>query len=612
MACLLLLGNIQTACARCRTMTSQPVVSGALHAASNDSLNSEGSQPRIRGHIDTCESGRLSGWMHDESNPTSRLEVQVYSQHEIVGCGVADQYREDLEQAGIGDSCCAYSVPLYGNLYNGLGHELAVVETVTGECIGSISCKDPVFASTWVELIHTEVLRGHIELAHNEQQDDYIVELLVDGAVFSESQTIRQHSAGRRSVDFKLPSILYDDEYHFFNIQIKGLTTSSEPDYLKLASVTTHWEHIKDSFASANISALSKSSAYRYRALQSHLRSIEKDNHSLSLLASVQLAHDVLARGIERRKTYPKLTLPAVTDPDITIVIPVHNEFEYTYNCIASLILAYNKKSFEVVLVDDKSTDQTTEVCRYIDNLHVVVNEKNLGFLRTAEAGANVGTGQYIVFLNNDTEVVDGWLDSLFAPFEEFDSVGMTGAKLIYPNGQLQEAGGAVALNGQPWNVGNRKNPEDPAYNYLRQADYLSGAAMMVDRTVWKQVGGFSKEFIPAYYEDTDLAFKIRDAGYKTLFTPSAIVVHYEGMSNGRDLDVGYKKFQNVNAPRFRSKWRHVYRFHGEYGINSSLGLDRDKDFQSVDGGSHYSKTRPGCRELCCCAGDAFVAGARL
>jgi glycosyltransferase involved in cell wall biosynthesis len=103
---------------------------------------------------------------------------------------------------------------------------------------------------------------------------------------------------------------------------------------------------------------------------------------------------------------------------------------------------------------------------------------------------------------------------------------------------------------------------------------------MMVKRSVWETVGGFSKEFIPAYYEDTDLAFKIRQAGFKTLYVPSSVIVNYEGMSNGRDLDSGYKRYQTVNAPLFRQKWRHAYRQHGVYGKNIENEFDRDKDFR--------------------------------
>src|SRR3546814_15180033 len=98
----------------------------------------------------------------------------------------------------------------------------------------------------------------------------------------------------------------------------------------------------------------------------------------------------------------------------------------------------------------------------------------------------------------------------------------MVGAKLIYPKGRLQEAGGIVWNTGDPWNYGRNANPHDPRFNYARQTDYLSGACVMLPLELWRGIGGFSKEYIPAYFEDTDLAFQVRARGYKTVYAPFA------------------------------------------------------------------------------------------
>ena len=96
-----------------------------------------------------------------------------------------------------------------------------------------------------------------------------------------------------------------------------------------------------------------------------------------------------------------------------------------------------------------------------------------------------------------------------------------------------------LSESGTPWNVGHGKDRDDPEYNYVREADYLTGAALMVSREAWQVAGGFSEQYAPAYYEDTDLAFKLRAAGYRTLYCPQSTVIHYEGRSNGTDTGSG-------------------------------------------------------------------------
>ena len=167
--------------------------------------------------------------------------------------------------------------------------------------------------------------------------------------------------------------------------------------------------------------------------------------------------------------------------------------------------------------------------------------DTSLGFVRGCNKGADRARGEYVVFLNNDTEPAFKWLDELVESFALFDRVGLAGSKLLYPDGRLQEAGGIVWKNGNPWNYGRLANPFDPRFSYTRQADYLSGAAVLIPTKLWKAVGGFSDEFAPAYFEDTDLAFKVREAGYKTLLVATSIVYHFEGVTSGTDVSSGAK-----------------------------------------------------------------------
>src|SRR6185436_15497475 len=153
--------------------------------------------------------------------------------------------------------------------------------------------------------------------------------------------------------------------------------------------------------------------------------------------------------------------------------------------------------------------------------------------------------------------------------FEEFDGVGVVGAKLLYPDGRLQEAGGIVWGGGEAWNYGRNGNALEPRFNYVRQTDYLSGACLMLPKKVWSALGGFDERYAPAYYEDTDLAFRARESGFKTVYTPFSEVFHFEGQSNGTSVESGIKRFQAVNESKFRASWAHAYRAGARLGRES-------------------------------------------
>ena len=163
-------------------------------------------------------------------------------------------------------------------------------------------------------------------------------------------------------------------------------------------------------------------------------------------------------------------------------------------------------------------------------------------------------TGAHLVLLNNDTEPQPGWLEALLAIGERPDT-GAVGAKLVYPDGRLQEAGGIVFADASGWNYGRGGDPDDPRYAFVREVDYCSGACLLVPRAVWDAVGGFDERYAPAYYEDTDLCFAVRERGLKVVYQPAAVIVHHEGATAGTDTASGFKRHQVVNRERFREKW---------------------------------------------------------
>lgn len=266
----------------------------------------------------------------------------------------------------------------------------------------------------------------------------------------------------------------------------------------------------------------------------------------------------VLLAAVADDAAVEMLTVPTFEKPVVSVIIPVYNQFGYTYNCIKSIVLNSGDVPYEILIADDCSTDRVHELEKYVTGITVIHNETNLRFLRNCNHAAEQARGDYILFLNNDTQVQPDWLAPLVALMERDPEAGMVGSKLIYPDGYLQEAGGIVWNDASAWNYGHRKDPLDCEYNYVREVDYISGAAIMIRTDLWQEIGGFDERFAPAYYEDTDLAFEVRKHGKKVLYQPLSVVVHFEGVSNGTDLSSGQKAYQVANREKFCEKWKDV------------------------------------------------------
>ena len=174
------------------------------------------------------------------------------------------------------------------------------------------------------------------------------------------------------------------------------------------------------------------------------------------------------------------LTFPEVSEPLVSIIIPVHNKWDYTYSCLYSILENSKDIPYEVIVADDVSTDETKDIGKYISGIRVIRNEMNLRFLKNCNNAAKQARGKYVLFLNNDTNVQKEWLKSLVELMEKDETIGMVGSKLVFPDGRLQEAGGIVWSDGSAMNYGRLDDPDKPEYNYVKEADYVSGACMMI------------------------------------------------------------------------------------------------------------------------------------
>ncbi len=279
--------------------------------------------------------------------------------------------------------------------------------------------------------------------------------------------------------------------------------------------------------------------------------------------------------GVTPRKV-TRLAFSAVAVPRASIIIPAYNEFRHTHACLVSVLENTAEPAYEVIVVDDHSSDATRNIEQYVDNVRVIRNDDNLGFVEACNRGAAAARGEFLVFLNNDTCVTSGWLDALLRPLNEDADVGLVGAKLVYPDGRLQEAGGIVFSDASAWNFGRGEDAEDPAYSFAREVDYCSGACLAIRRQLFTDIGMFDARYAPAYYEDTDLAFAVRDAGKRVVYQPSAEIVHVEGATAGTDPRTGPKRFQEVNREKFRAKWSQALARQPAPGSTTADAASRD------------------------------------
>jgi len=275
--------------------------------------------------------------------------------------------------------------------------------------------------------------------------------------------------------------------------------------------------------------------------------------------------------------------------PLVSIVLPVYNEYRMTAYCLRSLLEHSADVGYEIIVADDASTDLTASIGDRIGGVRIERGESNRGFVRNCNAGAARARGRYILFLNNDTAFTEGWLSELVAAMERDERVGIVGPMLLYGNGCLQEAGGIVWNDGSGWNYGRMDDPERPRYNYRREVDYVSGACLMIRAELWSALSGFDERFAPAYYEDTDLCFAARAAGYRVVYQPHSRVYHFEGLSHGADLSAGVKRNQVGNAVKFYDKWRDTLRAeHFPNGEQLFFARDRSRDRRTVLVVDHY------------------------
>ncbi|MGE5251240.1 MAG: class I SAM-dependent methyltransferase, partial [Bacteroidota bacterium] len=249
------------------------------------------------------------------------------------------------------------------------------------------------------------------------------------------------------------------------------------------------------------------------------------------------------------------LELPLHPQPLVSIILLFYNRAEMSLQCLETLQQGAGDLPFEAVIVDNASTDNTPALLGRVRNAKILRNAENLGFGGGCNQAVGAAAGKYLLFLNNDTQLMPNCIKVLVQTLEAENNAGAVGGKLIFPDGRLQEAGSIVWRDGSCLGYGRFDEPFKPEYCYQKDMDFCSGALLLTPRDLFLSLGKFDPRYQPAYYEDVDYCMALWDKGYRVIYQPLAVAIHYEFGASGMTAAIA---LQIKNRTQFREKWQQV------------------------------------------------------
>ena len=226
-------------------------------------------------------------------------------------------------------------------------------------------------------------------------------------------------------------------------------------------------------------------------------------------------------------------SVPSTTKPDISILIPVYKAKKEVLECLHSIVSAeFKGLSYEIVIADDAPDESDIQaLLRDIPCIKYIKNETNLGFLLNVNAAVEECSGEFIILTNSDIAFNRDSITLLVEGLTESKDVAITGPKILYPDGRLQEAGCSVNAKLETKMLGHLEHPEDAKYCFDRNVDYISGACLCFKKETFLQIGKFDESLAPAYCEDLDLCLRLTQDGKKIKFISKSTVYHHLSVS---------------------------------------------------------------------------------
>jgi GT2 family glycosyltransferase len=227
------------------------------------------------------------------------------------------------------------------------------------------------------------------------------------------------------------------------------------------------------------------------------------------------------------------LNLPRFSRPRVSILLVLYNRAELTLACLRSLLPHLEAAAAEVVLVDNASRDETAKLLPRICGAKVICNRDNRGYAAGVNRAAEAAAGDYLLLLNNDTQLLGDSLNAAARFLSAHNEVAAVGGRIILLDGTLQEAGCTVWREGDVFQYGRGDCPTAPQYLFQRDVDHCSGAFLMTRRAAFEKMGGLDRAFGLGYFEDLDYCVRLWRAGWRVVYLPDVAVLHYENASSG-------------------------------------------------------------------------------
>ena len=237
--------------------------------------------------------------------------------------------------------------------------------------------------------------------------------------------------------------------------------------------------------------------------------------------------------------------------PKVTIITPVMNKLEFTSQMLEELAKTTKDWPYEVVIVDNCSSDGTSAWIKNSKlplNGRIIKNEQNKGFSVANNQGYGISRGDLLCFLNNDIIPTQGWLSALCDTLLSDEKIGIVGARLLHPGrGSVQHAGiDVVDLRPNHTYFGRQQDDKDVMKQ--RECFAVTGACMLIRKSTFEELNGFSEDYWLGF-EDIDLCNKAKEKGYKIVYEPRAKLYHYESRTPGR-----YEK-DDENFKLYMHRW---------------------------------------------------------
>jgi O-antigen biosynthesis protein len=230
--------------------------------------------------------------------------------------------------------------------------------------------------------------------------------------------------------------------------------------------------------------------------------------------------------------------LPRLTRPRLSILLVLYNRAELTLTCLRSLQSCLREAAAEIVLVDNASRDETSSLLDRIHGAKMIRNRDNIGFPLGVNQAAEQAAGEFLLLLNNDTEVLGDSVKDAVRFLADNRDVGAVGGRLILLDGTLQEAGCTLWREGHVFQYGRGDSPTAPEYGFQRDVDYCSAAFLMTRREAFQKLGGLDTAFSPGYFEDVDYCVRLWRSGWRIVYLPEVAVRHYENASSASHQNV--------------------------------------------------------------------------